>query len=369
MNLDRVIKSMNIPVYSISNITEYSEIEKELTMYNINNPLEFCSDDVKVRLDAKHILKDVKSVITLLLPYELENNLLIDQNIDIAAVVSNNAWQMDYHVQLKEKLSELANYLREYYHDLEYECVVDTSPLIDRRLAYKSALGSYGKNTFLINERLGTSFYIGSLLINKKLNTSCEQNQKYKKCDICLECDLCVKYCPGHALSGDYTIDSNKCISYLTQKKAMLSYEERDLISNRLYGCDICQKVCPYSKVDYQIHDEFKRNTSNVLDAVELIKTSNKKLRKIYKFSGFIWRGPNILKRNAIIIIANSKKESGLSFLINYFFEMSLEHRLYALWAIWKIDSKNFEDFTRKFYERLSEEELNEIENLLCIKS
>jgi len=383
MELGKFIDELNVPVYGVTNRLEYFDIREDLDKYNKDNPLEFCSNKLEERLSSKSVLKDVKSIITLLIPYELESNIPVDEDISIAAVISNNAWEMDYHSQLKEKLVQVGEYLASFFDDLAYECVVDTSPLIDRRIAYESGIGCYGKNTFLINETLGTAFYIGSLLINKELseknisnsenlgcNTVEEDDNKrklYRNCSICSECDLCVKYCPGHALDGKYTIDSNKCISYLTQKKGILSYDERKLISNRLYGCDICQKVCPYSKTKFGIEKEYKRKSSNVVDAVELIKLSNKGLRKKYKTSGFIWRGPNVLKRNALIIIGNSKNEVGLRFLINYYFELSTEHRLYALWAVFNMDVDRFKSFVEMNYDRFLEKEKSEVQNLLAI--
>lgn len=381
MELDKFIDELGVPVYGVTNRLEYFDISEDLKKYNKDNPLEFCSDKLEERLSSSSVLKDVKSIITLLIPYELESNIPVNDDIKIAAVISNNAWEMDYHSQLKEKLVQVGEYLASFFEDLEYECVVDTSPLIDRRIAYESGIGCYGKNTFLINETLGTAFYIGALLVNKELNKknisssedqecaiSSENGNKralYRNCSICSECDLCVKYCPGHALNGEYTIDSNKCISYLTQKKGVLSYDERKLINNRLYGCDICQKVCPYSKNKFEIEKEYKRTSSNAVDAMELIKTSNKQLRKKYKTSGFIWRGPNVLKRNAIIIIGNSKNEDGLRFLIDYYFELSIEHRLYVLWAVFSIDINRFKSFIENNDDRFLEEEKIEVQKLL----
>lgn len=361
MNLKKFIESINIPVYSISNITEFGDFESDLIKYNENNPLEFCSETIDKRLSAKSILPSVKNIVTLLIPYELENGIEKDADVELPSIVSNNAWEIDYHTQLKEKLNLVADYLKSEYDDLEFECVVDTSPLIDRIVAYKAGIGCYGKNTFLINEKIGSSFYIGSLLINKCIDEVDRNSEVYKNCDICKNCDLCVKYCPGHALSGNYTINSKKCVSYLTQKKGILTYDERKLIGSRLYGCDICQNVCPYSKTKFIIGSEYKRTSSNIIDASELINTSNKQLRKKYKLSGFIWRGPNILKRNAIVIIGNSGKENGYKFLEDYYFELSIEHRLYALWSMYNINEVSFNKYIKVNDMRFSDEEKLEI--------
>ena len=381
MELDKFIRSINIPVYSITSKIEYFDINDDLNNYNRDNPLEFCRDKAEDRLSGRSILKDVKSIITLLIPYEIESMIRKDRELEIPAIVSNNAWEMDYHRQLKDKLAKVGEYIGSFFNDLEYESIVDTSPLIDRIIAYESGLGSYGKNTFLINEKLGTAFYIGALLINKEVseinilkaekleyNTAKEVikgRKVYRNCSMCMECDLCVRHCPGKALDGSYTINSNKCVSYLTQKKDRLSYEERKLIGKRLYGCDICQIVCPYNKTNGDIKYEYKRTSSNVVDALELIKTSNKQLVKKYKSSGFIWRGPNILKRNAIVIIGNSRSEYGLSSLMDYYFDLSLTNRLYALWAIASISFTSFKSFIDKSNYRFEKEEKEEVEKLL----
>lgn len=380
MDIGNFIESINVPVYSVTDKYDFFNIKEDLKKYNKDNPLEFCDDSIEERLDASFLLKDVGSIITILIPYELKGNIARADDLEIDAIVTNNAWEIDYHSQLRDKLIQIAKYIEREHDDLLYKCIVDTSPLIDRRIAYEAGLGCYGKSTFLINEELGTAFYIASLLINKKIdelglevekkekfvsdNNMRLKNDIYTSCDICLDCDKCVKYCPGHALNGDYTINSNKCVSYLTQKKGLLSYDERKLITNRLYGCDVCQIVCPYNKKTYAINDEYKRNTSNVLDAMQLISLSNKQLRKLYKLSGFIWRGPNILKRNAIIIIGNSKSEIGYEYLEKNYFKLSIEHRLYALWSMFNIDHTRFLDFIKLKLELLDEEEKLEINKL-----
>ncbi len=366
MDLKDFLKSINIDFYGISKKVDFYDIESKLIKYNSINPLDFCNEPLENRLNSRAILGEVRTIISILLPYELDNKISRNKDISLVAYVSNNAWEIDYHNQLKEKLEKIADYFKEIYEDLDYKCIVDTSPLIDRKLAYEAGIGCYGKNTFLINKELGSRFYIGSILLNKDIDLEDieETSSKQKKsCDLCDECDLCVKYCPGNALIGDYTINFNNCISYLTQKKEDLSYGERKLITNRIYGCDICQRICPYNKKELELEDEYRRKTSNALDPIELIKTSNKKLRKDYKDSGFIWRGPNILKRNAIIAIGNSGKSEGCKFLIDYYYDLSLDHRLYALWSIYSLDRDIFYKFINN-NEKLSEDERLEITRL-----
>ena len=179
--------------------------------------------------------------------------------------ISNYAWGNDYHIILKEKLYEIIKIINIYNKDYDYRVCVDTSPIMEKHWAQKAGLGWIGKHTNLINSKIGSWFFLSEIIIDFEL--------KYDKpfmYDLCGSCTKCIDSCPTGAIDN-YILDSNKCISYLT-------IEHRDSIPNSfsgdfdnwIYGCDICQEVCPWN-----IKYEKKSDDPNFMKRIE-IENKNK---------------------------------------------------------------------------------------------
>ena len=179
--------------------------------------------------------------------------------------ISNYAWGNDYHIILKEKLYEIIKIINIYNKDYDYRVCVDTSPIMEKHWAQKAGLGWIGKHTNLINSKIGSWFFLSEIIIDFEL--------KYDKpfmYDLCGSCTKCIDACPTGAIDN-YILDSNKCISYLT-------IEHRDSIPNSfsgdfdnwIYGCDICQEVCPWN-----IKYEKKSDDPNFMKRIE-IENKNK---------------------------------------------------------------------------------------------
>ena len=179
--------------------------------------------------------------------------------------ISNYAWGNDYHIILKEKLYEIIKIINSYNKDYDYRVCVDTSPIMEKHWAQKAGLGWIGKHTNLINSKIGSWFFLSEIIIDFEL--------KYDKpfmYDLCGSCTKCIDACPTGAIDN-YILDSNKCISYLT-------IEHRDSIPNSfsgdfdnwIYGCDICQEVCPWN-----IKYEKKSDDPNFMKRIE-IENKNK---------------------------------------------------------------------------------------------
>tara|TARA_B100001996_G_scaffold8041_1_gene6760 strand:- start:421 stop:1341 length:921 start_codon:yes stop_codon:yes gene_type:complete len=179
--------------------------------------------------------------------------------------ISNYAWGNDYHIILKEKLYEIIKIINIYNKDYDYRVCVDTSPIMEKHWAQKAGLGWIGKHTNLINSKIGSWFFLSEIIIDFEL--------KYDKpfmYDLCGSCTKCIDACPTGAIDN-YILDSNKCISYLT-------IEHRDSIPNSfsgdfdnwIYGCDICQEVCPWN-----IKYEKRSDDPNFMKRIE-IENKNK---------------------------------------------------------------------------------------------
>lgn len=157
---------------------------------------------------------------------------------------SNYAWGDDYHVVIKKKLYELLAEIKGYDPELDGIVCVDTSPIMEKAWAQRAGIGWIGKHTNLITKDIGSWFFLGSIIINKKL----EYDNFYEQ-DLCGTCTACIDDCPTGAIIDAYQLDSNKCISYLTiEHRGDLPDEYQDKLDGWIYGCDICQETCPWNK-------------------------------------------------------------------------------------------------------------------------
>lgn len=329
-----------------------------------NHYIYFGETPIEQRQRIEAVFPLCKDVIVIGIPYECRNKEKENISSDRLGFVSNMAWEFDYHHLVKEKLLLLEGYLKILDETLECVMQVDTGPLIDRHIAYQSGIGNYAKNQCLMNDQYGTEFYIGYLLIDREINRNQEEVLTLHASP-CNECNLCVRCCPGQVLSDDFEFEGPLCISYLTQKKEHLSWSERVLIGDSIYGCDRCQLVCPQNKEKPIISGDYQRKTKNSIDVIEFLEMSNKKIIRLYKETGFAWRGAKILKRNAIIALGNKKNKKNILFLEKLLESDNEYHRPYILWALYqsgddKIGEKCLE-ISQKYLDELTQKECFDI--------
>lgn len=157
--------------------------------------------------------------------------------------ISRYAWGDDYHDVMEAKLARLLEYVRaEAGTDIQGRSFVDAGPVLDREAGARAGIGWYGKNTNLLSMTIGSFFFLGELFLSLDL----EWDRPIR--DRCGQCRLCLDACPTNAFVGPYVLDARKCISYLTiELKGAIPRELRPLMGNHIFGCDICQDVCPYN--------------------------------------------------------------------------------------------------------------------------
>jgi len=191
------------------------------------------------RIDPRKLVDGAKSVITLTHNYYPEP--AFHQPTDLPKI-SKYAWGLDYHAVLKRKMHLLLDFIRSEAGNVEGRVFVDSAPVMDKAWAKRGGLGWIGKNTNLIHPKRGSFFFIGEIICDLELESDAPMR------DYCGTCTKCIDACPTEALKP-YQIDSNKCISYLTielREKMPESY--RGNTQNWVYGCDICQDVCPWNR-------------------------------------------------------------------------------------------------------------------------
>ncbi|MBH31012.1 MAG: tRNA epoxyqueuosine(34) reductase QueG [Candidatus Marinimicrobia bacterium] len=158
--------------------------------------------------------------------------------------ISNYAWGDDYHDVLKERLRELLNFVQEQSPGVRGLTSVDSSPVMEKSWAQRAGLGWIGKHTNLISRDFGSWLFLGELILDCEL----EFDAPFEE-DLCGSCTACIDACPTGAIADEYLLDANRCISYLTiEHRGDLPFEFEDQLHGWIYGCDICQEVCPWNE-------------------------------------------------------------------------------------------------------------------------
>jgi epoxyqueuosine reductase len=206
----------------------------------LNGGMSYMNNHFDKRLDPRILMPGAKSVVSLLLNYFPEKDLSEQHGLK----VSKYAYGKDYHYVIKDKLKNLMDFISQDIGQVEGRVFVDSAPVMDKAWAKRSGLGWVGKNTNLINPKSGSFFFIAELIIDLEL----EADGPIK--DYCGTCTKCIDACPTDALFEPYKIDATRCISYLTieLKDQIIPGEFKNKMENWVFGCDICQDVCPWNR-------------------------------------------------------------------------------------------------------------------------
>jgi epoxyqueuosine reductase len=202
-------------------------------------------DRVARRENPDMVLPGVRSVVCVGLNYyqgALDSALLEETG---RGRISRYAWGIDYHDLMQPRLQELARrIIGEAHRGASYRCYVDTGPVLERAYAARAGLGFIGKNSCLISPRLGSWLFLGVILTDADLTPTSGRNQGG-----CGSCRRCIDACPTGAIVAPYVVDARRCLSYLTiELRDAIAEELRPLVENRVFGCDVCQEVCPWQR-------------------------------------------------------------------------------------------------------------------------
>lgn len=291
-----IFKEYGVEYCGIAPVKFDGEIREILKKREKDNHLSGMEEsDIEKRLDATKIMEDAKSIIVAAFPYycgEMENSN-----------ISCYCRGYDYHLVIRGIMNDICEKIQDKFsteeNSIKTEIFVDNGPLVDRYLAYISGIGFWGMNGSIITDKYGSYVFIGYIVTNLDL----EKDEPLEK--TCLRCGKCIESCPGKALLKGYDMDAKKCLSYITQRKGELTDLEKHLIkkNNTVFGCDVCQNICPHNKgIEITNIEEFKNDLIENLDLEKINQLSNKEFKRSYYNRAFSWRGKGIIKRNLEIL-------------------------------------------------------------------
>jgi len=275
------------------------------------------------RSDPQSVMPDIRSVIVCVLNYNSDRPLSTEamkrsDSQDPHGWLSRYAWGSDYHDVLWTKLEALSQRLRERFTEsFQARVYADTGPIQERVFAKHAGLGWIGKNTLLLNQEIGSLFFLGVILTTLDLQPSSADAASLAP-DRCGTCQRCIEACPTDALFEPYVMDARKCISYLTiELRGSIPEELRRPMGTHVYGCDICQDVCPWnSKAPISGLEEFRprtfsggRREENSLFSPRLqwlLNMSEDEFREVFRGSPVKRAKRQGLVRNACIAAGNS---------------------------------------------------------------
>ncbi len=206
----------------------------------LHGQMHYMANHFEKRIDPRQLVPGARSVVSLLYNYYTEQEQWDPQ----APKISKYAFGKDYHFVIKRKLKELLAFIREQIGAVEGRCFVDSAPVLERDWGRRSGIGWVGKNTLLIHPRQGSYFFLAELIIDLEL----EADGPMK--DYCGSCRRCIDACPTEAIAPQgYVLDGSRCISYFTiELKDTIPEAYRGKFENWMFGCDICQQVCPWNR-------------------------------------------------------------------------------------------------------------------------
>jgi epoxyqueuosine reductase len=291
-------------------------------------------DRIERREDPTRIVPGVRSIVCVGLNYypgPLPAELGRDPS---RGLISNYAWGVDYHDLILPRLEELAAFVRaEAGREVAHRVYVDTGPVLERAYAAQAGLGFVGKNTCLVVPRMGSWLFLGEMLLDLELEPTPEEADV--SCGICRRC---LDACPTGALVAPYVLDARRCISYLTiELRGPIPLELRPSMGNWIYGCDVCQSVCPWQRFARPTRERsFRapdpdRAAPSLLDVVEM---SEETFRRRYRGTPICRIGRGRLLRNAAVALGNWGAERAVPALAKALADPEPLVREHAAWAL-----------------------------------
>ncbi len=266
--------------------------------------MRYMTRSARRRSDVREVVPSARSVVSLGTLYNTDHPYSTEVNDPDAALISRYAWGRDYHDVIGRRTEELLERMRAVVEEpFAARCYVDTGPVQERVYAQHAGLGWIGKNTCLINPEQGSWFFLSEIITSLPLDPDAPQ------LDQCGTCTLCIEACPTDAIREPWVLDATRCLSYLTiELRGAIPEEQRADVGTRVYGCDICQDVCPYNAAAAR-SDDAAWQPAPELDQPslsELWRWSDERLGALLERSAMSRARLAGLRRNVAVALGNS---------------------------------------------------------------
>lgn len=324
MKIEELLKQNGFSHFGMCSLKENHSLEKykQWLAKGFHADLKFLEEHTPAKENPEVLLANAKTAIVVsqdYFPHPQKAEFPFVSDVTKLPKIAYYAQGEDYHHWFKSRLQNVANQLKETYPQEEFLCFTDSSPVLERDLAYRAGIGWFGKNTCIIHPKKGSFFFIGeiySTLSQDQIQHSINSIVP----DRCGTCTRCIDACPTNALS-ERELDSNKCISYWTiEAKETPPLELRTKFGPWYFGCDICQLVCPWNQkvfgkdsfgseeqmgVAGKHNLELNDKENLIKDLRWILNSSNKQIQKAFRATALSRASGNGHKRNALIMIAN----------------------------------------------------------------
>ncbi len=282
------------------------------------------------RADPKLILPECESILVLALPYSSDAEVRrMDGGFNIAAYALGD----DYHDVIPPKLQEIVAFIEDQVgHNVPNRYYTDTGPILERELAQRAGLGWIGKNSMLIHPKAGSTFLLAEILLGIQL----EPDEPFPT-DQCGTCTRCIDACPTHCILPDRTLDARRCISYLTiENKGSTPEELREPMGNWIFGCDICQQVCPWNRFSAESDPELKPSISLPVLSNDLLMTTTE-FNQRFKRSPIKRAKRRGYLRNLAVAVGNKQSKDDVPVLEQAVLDDEPLVKEHSKWALKKI--------------------------------
>ncbi|KXT77073.1 Iron-sulfur cluster-binding protein [Streptococcus sp. DD10] len=326
-------KEIGISKIGFTTADDFSYLEKSLRLaVEEGRNSGFEHKNIEERIKPKLSLASAKTIISIAVAYPHKLKQQPQKTQYKRGKFTPNSWGLDYHYVLQDKLEKLARGIEEMTVNFEYKGMVDTGALVDTAVARRAGIGFIGKNGLVISKEYGSYMFLGELITNLEIEP--DQPVDYG----CGDCNRCVVSCPTSCLIGDGTMNAKRCLSFQTQDKGMMDLEFRKKIKTVIYGCDICQICCPYNKgLDNPLATDIDPDLAHP-ELLPFLELSNGQFKEKFGMVAGSWRGKNILQRNAIIALANSRDRSAIPKILQIIdTSQNNIHIATAIWALGEI--------------------------------
>lgn len=295
--------------------------------------MKYLHDQREARRDPRSIYPPVRAVVMVAMNYAPDRHRRVEPP-DHPARVARYAHGDDYHLVVRDRLKQLGGWLKEQVPGCWGRVCVDSAPLLERDYARRAGLGWFGKNTMLIDRRLGSFFVLGGMLVDVPLVPTAPFGTSH-----CGTCTACLDACPTAAFVAPYQLDARRCISYLTiELKTTLNEEQSRAVGDWLFGCDVCQDVCPWNRKAPVAGVLTPRPELERADAAELLGLDAEAFRARFAGTALHPRpGRAVVLRNAALVLGNRGDAAALPALRRALSDPEPLVREAAAWAIARI--------------------------------